>query len=357
MVQDPQRDLIRPILVVTIVGLLLALSIWILRPFLPALIWATMVAVATWPMMLAVQKRLWKKRWLALLVMTVAMLLVFVVPFALAIGTLVAHMDEITGWVKSFDVHALETPPSWVTKIPLVGTHVDSAWRDLASTAELGDKVTPYAGKLATWFLGQLGGFGALIVQFLLTIVITAILYAKGEAFADGILRCSRRIGGERAEAAVILTSKAIRGVALGVVVTALVQSVLGGIGLAVVGVPYVPILTAAMFLCGVAQIGSGPILFCAVIWVFYKGDTGWAIALLVWAVIVSTMDNFLRPMLIRKGADLPLLLIFVGVIGGLIAFGVVGIFVGPIVLAVTYTLISAWISEETNPAPARPRK
>ncbi|MFN0008033.1 MAG: AI-2E family transporter YdiK [Planctomycetota bacterium] len=351
MAQDSQRDLFRPILVVTILGLLLALSIWILKPFLPALIWATMVAVATWPMMLAVQARLWRRRWLAVLVMTIAMLLVFVVPFALAIGTLVTHMDDITGWVKSFDVHALETPPAWVGGIPLLGPHADSAWRELATTAELGDKVTPYAGKLATWFLGQLGSFGALVVQFLLTIVITAILYAKGEAFAEAILRCAHRIGGERGEASVLLASRAIRGVALGVVVTALVQSVLGGLGLAVVGVPYVPILTAAMFLFGVAQIGSGPILFCAVIWIFWKGDTGWGVALLVWTILVSTMDNFLRPMLIRKGADLPLLLIFVGVIGGLIAFGVVGIFVGPIVLAVTYTLISAWIAETPTPA------
>jgi len=357
MAQDPKRDLIRPILVVTILGLLLLLSVWILKPFLPALIWATMVAVATWPMMLAVQKRLWRRRWLAVLVMTIAMLLVFVIPFALAIGTLAANMDDITGWVKSFDVRALATPPGFVAGIPLVGPHIDSAWRDLASTAELGDKVTPYAGKLATWFLGQLGGFGALIVQILLTIVVTAVLYAKGEAFADAILRCAHRIGGERGEAAVVLASKAIRGVALGVVVTALVQSVLGGIGLAVVGVPYVPILTAAMFLLGVAQIGSGPVLFCAVIWVFWKGDTGWGIALLVWTVLVSTMDNFLRPMLIRKGADLPLLLIFVGVIGGLIAFGVVGIFVGPIVLAVTYTLISAWIDEAPESVSSKPSR
>src|SRR5262245_312339 len=176
MAQDPQRDLIRSILVVTILGILILLSVWILRPFLPALIWATMVAVATWPMMLAVQARLWRRRWLAVLVMTIAMLLVFIVPFALAIGTLVAHIDEITNWVKSFDVHALETPPAWVNGIPLVGPHLDSAWRDLATTAELGDKVTPYAGKLATWFLGQIGGFGALLVQFLLTVAVTAVL-------------------------------------------------------------------------------------------------------------------------------------------------------------------------------------
>lgn len=355
MSHEPQRDLIRSILVITILGLLVALSFWILKPFLPALIWATMVAVATWPMMLAVQARLGRRRWLAVLVMTVAMLLVFVIPFSLAIGTLVVHMDDITGWVKSIDVPALETPPGWVGRIPMVGAQLDSVWRDLASTADLGGKIAPYAGKLASWFLGQLGGFGAVLLQFLLTVGITALLYAKGETAAGGILRCARRIGGARAEGSVVLASQAIRGVALGVVVTALVQSVLGGIGLAIVGVPYAAVLTAVMFMLAVAQIGAGPVLACAVIWVFWKGDTGWGVALLVWTIIVSTMDNFLRPMLIRKGADLPLLLIFVGVIGGLIAFGLVGIFIGPIVLAVSYTLISAWIDEAPQTVPTKP--
>jgi len=352
MSQEPQRDLIRPILVIAILGLLLALSFWILKPFLPALIWATMIAVATWPMMLAVQARVGRRRWLAVLVMTLAMLLVFVVPFALAIGTLVTHMDQITGWVKAIDVHAFETPPAWVATIPMIGARLDSAWRDLASTADLGGKIAPYAAMLGSWLLAQLGGFGAVLVQFLMTVGITALLYAKGESVADGILRCARRIGGERGEGAVKLASQAIRGVALGVVVTAIVQSVLGGIGLAIVGIPYAAVLTAVMFMLAVAQIGAGPVLFAAVIWVFWKGDTGWGIALLVWALIVTAMDNVLRPMLIRKGADLPLLLIFVGVIGGLIAFGLVGIFIGPIVLAVSYTLIAAWIEDSPQVTP-----
>lgn len=346
MSREPQPDLFRPILVITILGLLIALSFWILKPFLPALIWATMVAVATWPMMLAVQARLWRRRWLAVLVMTVGMLLVFVIPFSLAIGTLVAHTDDITGWVKSVDVHALETPPDWVARIPVGGGQLDSAWRDIASTADLGGKVAPYAAALGTWFLGQLGGFGAVLLQFLLTVGITALLYAKGEIAARGVLRCARRIGGDRGEGAVVLASQAIRGVALGVVVTALAQSILGGIGLAIVGVPYAAVLTAVMFMLAVAQIGAGPVLACAVIWVFWKGDTGWGIALLVWTIIVTGMDNVLRPILIRKGADLPLILIFVGVIGGLISFGLVGLFIGPIVLAVSYTLIAAWIDE-----------
>jgi predicted PurR-regulated permease PerM len=123
----------------------------------------------------------------------------------------------------------------------------------------------------------------------------------------------------------------------------------MGGIGLAIVGVPYAAVLTAGMFVLAVAQIGAAPVLVCAVIWLFWKGDTGWAVGLLAWTVIVGSLDNVLRPILIRRGADLPVLLILVGVIGGLIAFGLVGIFIGPIVLAVLYTLIAAWVDEPTS--------
>lgn len=356
----PRSDPLRLLLGIAILGLLIALSFWVFKPFLPALIWATMVAVATWPMMLAVQARLWRRRWLAVLTMTLGMLLVFVIPLSLAIGTLVIHTEDITSWVRSFDAHALEQTPAFVAQLPMVGERLDAAWRELATSADLGGKLAPYAGEVAGWFLGQLGEFGAITFQFLLTLAITALLYAKGEIAAGGVLSFARRVGGARGEGAVVLAGQAIRGVALGVVVTALAQSVLGGLGLAVAGVPYAALLTAAMFLSAIAQIGAGPVLAGAVIWLFWTDATGWGVALLVWSLIVTAMDNVLRPILIRKGADLPLILIFVGVIGGLIAFGLVGIFIGPIVLAVSYTLVSAWIREEppelgaTTPAARR---
>ena len=141
-----------------------------------------------------------------------------------------------------------------------------------------------------------------------------------------------------------------IRGVALGVGVTAIVQTVLGGLGLAIAGVPFASLLSAVMLMLCIAQAGPGLILFPAVAWMFWMGDTGWAVFLLVWSLIVTSLDNFLRPMLIRKGADLPLLLIFAGVIGGMLGFGLVGIFIGPVVLAVTYTLFEAWIEDGLRP-------
>jgi len=188
-------------------------------------------------------------------------------------------------------------------------------------------------------------------MQFLLTVAIAAILFATGETVAEGVRRFGRRLAGVHGENSVILAGQAIRGVALGVVVTAFVQAALGGIGLAVAGVPFATILTAIMFLLCVAQIGPGLVLLVGVGWLYWNGDVGWATALLVWSIMVGTVDNFIRPVLIKKGADLPLLLILTGVIGGLIAFGMVGIFIGPMLLAVSYRLLEAWVCQE----PAEP--
>ena len=149
----------------------------------------------------------------------------------------------------------------------------------------------------------------------------------------------------------VVLAGGAIRGVAMGVVVTALLQTVLSGVGLAIAGVPFAGVLTAIIFALCIAQLGPILVLLGATAWTYYAVGPGWGTFLLVWSLVVGLMDNFVRPVLIRRGADLPLLLIFAGVIGGLVAFGIVGIFVGPVVLAVTYTLLDDWVASQ---APGR---
>ena len=145
---------------------------------------------------------------------------------------------------------------------------------------------------------------------------------------------------------AVRLAGQAIRSVALGVVVTAVAQSIVGGVGLAVAGVPFASMLTALIFVLCLIQIGPGLVMVPAVIWMYYSGDTLWATVLLAFTIVAATMDQFIRPILIRRGADLPMMLILAGVIGGLIAFGILGIFIGPTVLAVAYTLLNAWLAE-----------
>lgn len=349
------QDITRTVLAVLFIGGLIAGSLWILRPFLPAVIWATMIVVASWPVLLRIQEWLWGRRWLAVTVMTCILLLIFVVPFSLAIGTIVTNSDVIAGWAGALSTVKLSQPPGWLGTLPLVGNQAAQAWAELAASGQedLAKKIAPFAAGLVRWFVEQLGSFGMIAMQFLLTVFIAAILFATGETVTEGVLRFGRRLAGVHGENTVVLAGQAIRGVALGVVGTAFVQATLGGIGLAVAGVPFATILTAMMFLLCIAQIGPLLVLLFGVGWLYWAGFAGWAAALLVWSIMVGTVDNVIRPILIKKGADLPLFLILTGVIGGLIAFGLVGIFIGPMLLAVSYRLLEAWVCEElAEPAP-----
>ena len=231
----------------------------------------------------------------------------------------------------------------------MVGAKLAARWQQLAAAGpeELAARLAPYAQTLVLWFVGQVGSIGLLLVQFLLTVIIAAILYANGETAARGADRFARRLAGPQGENAVHLAAQAIRGVALGVVVTAILQSAArrdraGDRRRAVRDDSDRGDVHAVRS----RRSGPAPVLIPAVIWVYSTSGAVWGTGFLVWAIFCGTFDNFLRPMLIKRGADLPLLLIFTGVIGGLIAFGVIGLFIGPVVLAVAYTLLVDWVSE-----------
>jgi predicted PurR-regulated permease PerM len=349
------RDITRITLAVLFIGVLMAASFWIMRPFLLALIWATTIVVATWPIMLRLQSWLGGKRSLAVAGMTLALLLVFIVPFTLAILTIVDHADQIVGWAKSLATYSLPPPPGWVGKLPLGGSKLNETWQDIAAAGPGGlrGRLVPYAGVIVKWFVEQAGTLGTMFIQFLLTVIIAAVLFSGGETAARGVRRFACRLAGQHGEDAAVLAAKTIRGVALGIVLTALIQSLLAGSGFAVAGVPAAVLLAAVIFIFALAQLPPFLVMAPAVIWLYWKGDPVWGTVLLVWTIVVNMMDNVLRPLLIRKGVDLPLLMIFTGVIGGLIAFGIVGLFIGPVVLAVVYRLIEAWVAGgEGEPAP-----
>ena len=343
-------DLARTTLQLLGLGTLIASSVWIVQPFLPALTWATTIVVATWPLLLAVQAGLGGRRAPAVAVMTVVLLLILVVPLYFGIAAIVENADRVAEWSKSLATVAVPQPPAWVEAIPVVGTRLAARWQQVAAARpeDVAARVAPYAQQLVVWFVSAVGGVGLLLVEFLLTVLIAAILYANGETAAHAANRFARRLVGPQGENALQLAAQAIRGVALGVVVTAIVQSALAGIGVAIVGVPFATLLTAVMFMLCIAQVGPGLVLIPAVIWVYSTNGAVWGTGFLVWAILCGTIDNVLRPLLIKRGADLPLLLIFTGVIGGLIAFGVIGLFLGPVVLAVAYTLLVDWVSEST---------
>jgi predicted PurR-regulated permease PerM len=348
----PAWDVTRVLLAVVAIGGLMAATFWVLRPFLPALIWAAMIVIATWPVMRTVQARLWGRRGLAVAVMTAAMVVIVVAPIAVSVLVVAEHAEDAVGWSKSLVASAIAGPPAWLSDVPLVGTRLAAEWQALAAERpeDLVARVSPYLTGIGRWTVRQAGGLGLLLVQLALIVVLSALLYSRGDAVAAGVRAFARRLAGASGDEVVVLSAQAIRAVALGIVVTALVQSGIGGIGLAITGVPYAALLSAVMFLLAVAQVGTGPVLFGAVIWLYWKDATLWAIVLLVWSLVTVSLDNVLRPMLIKRGADLPLILIFAGVLGGLFAFGIIGLFVGPVVLAVTYTLLVAWVAQGDRP-------
>jgi predicted PurR-regulated permease PerM len=348
------QDLTRTVLAVLFLGGLVGASLWLLAPFIPATIWAMTLVIATWPMMRKVQAAFWNSRGIAVTVMTLAFLLIFVAPFWFAVGTIVSNVEPISRAAHAVAEFRVPATPPWIATLPLIGPSASQAWDGIAASGinDLAPLATPYAGRATEYFVGAAGSLGSLFLQFLLTVVIAAIMYARGEGAADSVMRFGHRLAGDRGAQAVRLVGQAIRSVALGVVVTALAQTAVGGIGLLIAGVPFAAVLTALMLLMCIAQLGPAPVLIPAIAWMYYSGQTAWASVLVVFALFAILLDNVLRPILIRRGADLPLLLILVGVIGGLMSFGLVGIFLGPAVLAVTYTLLQAWIAEDADSGP-----
>ena len=347
---DRHADVTHTTLSVVFLVVLILGTFWILRPFLTAILWATIISVAGWPALLRLQALVGGRRKLAVAIATILILLTVVVPVELSLETIVRNARNITEEIKSIESITLPAPPPALEHIPL-GGRLASKWSWFAGLGPdaRAAVLTPYTQKALQWFVAKAGSVGMMLLQFLLTTIITAIMLAKGESTRDGILLFANRLAGRRGRDAAVLAGKTIRGVVLGVVGTALIQTAMGGIGMWMTGVPAAALLTAVMFFLCLAQLGPIFVLAPAVGWLYWSGHSGMGTTLLVIAIITLASDNVIRPLLIKRGADLPLLLIFAGVIGGLIAFGIVGIFIGPVLLAVVYTLLTAWVTADPD--------
>jgi predicted PurR-regulated permease PerM len=353
--QHPSRDVTRITLGVLGIGLLLGGCLWVMRPFLSATLWATMIVVSTWPLLLRLQARFGGRRAPAVAVMAAILLLVLLVPLGAAVSTIVDQSDRIVELSHELSSPRMPQPPGWIPRIPVVGDKLNDRWLELAALDPdaLTARVTPYLRTGLSWFAAQAGSFGLLLLNFLLTVVIAAVLYAQGEGAALQLRRFFRRLAGDRGDHIVTLSGKSIRAVALGIVGTAAVQSVLAGIGLFSVGIPFAAILTAIVFILCIAQLGPALAVLPGVIWLYATGNPGRGTVLVVILVVTMVIDNVLRPLLIKRGGDLSLLLIFPGVVGGLLWLGIIGLFVGPVILAVTSTLLDSWISSGLDAPPA----
>jgi len=346
MAMRPRSEVARSFFLIVVLSALLAGSLYILRPFLPGLIWAGTIVVATWPLLLWLQGRVGNRRWLAVLILMACLVVVMVLPLYLTIDTFAERSDEIVGAIRKLPTYTLFPPPSWVHDVPLVGPRATAEWQRLSDVGPGGllARVEPYLTMAARWALGHAAVLGAFGIHMVVTLVLSGILYVRGEAAARFISDGAVRLAGPAGEVAVILAGQAIRAVAMGIVLTAAAQTALGGLGLWAADVPVAGILTAVMLLLCIAQIGPLLPMLAGVIFLYRADANVAATLLLLWAIVVGTMDNVMRPWLISRGVRIPLLLILSGVIGGMLAFGLVGLFIGPVVLAVTQAMLRAWV-------------
>lgn len=334
------------------VGLLLALVVWcflLLRPFIEPLVWGTIIAIAVHPGYETLTARLGGRRALAAVLVTLVGLLVLSGPLSVLTMSLI---DTITSMTARMGVDvAIPPPPPELQQIPVVGEPIAQLWT-LASVnlgaalAQIGPQLRVVAG----WLLALVADAGFSLIKFVVAIIIAGVLLAHSRRASTVAHAFADRLVGKRGTQFADLAEQTIRNVTRGLLGTALVQSMLAGIGLLLAGVPGAAFLALIVFLFCVVQIGPVLVMLPAVVWAFFNTDTTTFVLLLIWAIFVGTIDNFLRPYLMSRGGSVPLLIILIGVIGGLLTHGLIGLFIGPIVLALGYELLRAWVLGPERP-------
>jgi predicted PurR-regulated permease PerM len=327
-------------------GLLALLIYWsfiLLEPFIPILAWSVVLAVALYPIYGWVSEHLGHRPRIAAAVMTLALLAVFLGPATwLGLG-LVDGLRSISDQLTSGDL-TIPAPPDGVRDWPLVGTTLHEFWKTASDNLQAAlRQLAPYLKPLAGPILAIAGSAGTGTIKFLVAVVIAGFLFPSGPELVASIRTMLTRIVPQRSADFLALAGATIRTVAQGVIGIAVLQALLAGIVLKIAGVPHANVLAFAVLVLGIIQIGSTPIFIPVIIWVWSVKDVGASVVITILLVLVGLADNALKPLLMGRGMSTPVLVIFIGVLGGTLAHGLLGLFVGPIVLAVAWELLTAW--------------
>lgn len=318
--------------------------LYVLKPFLAAILFAAAVVISSWPLYLKLRQRIHGRRTIAALTMTLSLTLLVIIPLALVAYNLADNAAAAFDELRAVSTGELQ-PPSWVREFPLVGEQVDAYLRRLMASRDEMMELAQRMLEPARHYLVA-GGImlGTGVVQMSLAAFVSFFFYRDGETLKTIIGAAMRRIMNDEADSVADIVSHTVRGVMYGLLGTALAQGLVAALGFAIAGVPAVLLLSVLVFVSSLIPVGPPIIWGGAAIWLFSEGRTGWGVFMLVWGFfVISGVDNVVRPMLISRGSSLPFLLTLLGVLGGVIAFGFVGLFIGPTLLAVGYSLMSGW--------------
>jgi len=331
------------------IALLAILAAWcfdIVRPFIVPGLWGAIIAIGLYPAYQLLVNALGGRSVLAATLMSVLTLAVLLVPVVLLSDSVVGGAEEL---LHGFEDGSLDVPPppAWVSGVPLVGAYAHGLWDDASTNMEDAlRQITPQIKVALRWLGGLAAGAGIGILQFVFAIAIAGVLLAHEEGARRAARTVANRLAGARGVEFAGLAAATVRSVTRGILGVALIQSILAGLGWLAAGVPAAGLWALLALLMSTIQVGIFPIALPILIYVFTTADTTTFIALLVWTLLVGSIDNILKPILLGRGVEVPMTVIFVGAIGGFLSSGIIGLFVGSVVLVLGYKVFSAWLDE-----------
>ncbi len=329
----------------------------VLRPFLSALLWSLILSFSTWPIYSWCERVLEGRKTVAALLMTLLVAAILLMPLIILGSSLADNVAQATGIVRVILSEGPPEPPRWIADIPIAGPYAYEYWRSLAhNSAKLAGDLGTYVVPAGQWILKMAAGLGEGTLQLALSVLISFFFYRDGIHGAKRLSAMAERLGGERALQLLAVAGATIKGVVYGIIGTTIVQAILAGIGFWLSGVPGALLLGFLTFFLALLPMGPPLAWIPAAIWLFYADRIGWAIFLALWGLlVVSSADNFIKPYFISRGSDLPFILVFLGVLGGAVAFGLLGVFLGPTLLAVGYNIFRDWTAANVSSTPSSP--
>jgi predicted PurR-regulated permease PerM len=338
--------------------LLLIGCMLVLRPFVSAMLWAIILCFTTWPLYRRLLNLMGNRRTLAALVMSLALTLILLLPFFIIGYSLADNVKDLVQATNNWIATGLKEPPPWVEKLPVVGSAAGDYWRTLASdSAKRLQEAKRWLEPLSSLALKIGLALGSGVLELALSIFTAFFLFRDGVAAAEWLNTGMERLGGSRARHLLEVAGNTVRGVVYGILGTAMAQALMAGVGFFIAGVPGAALLALLTFFLSVLPVGPPLIWIPATFWLFHIHRPGWAVFMLIWGIGVSSIDNILKPWLISQGNKMPFLLIFFGVLGGALAFGFIGVFLGPTLLAVGYRVVVEWITITPKPLAINPEQ
>ncbi len=351
MARIDQLQITRLVGVAVLIALLVATAL-VLRPFIAAGLLAAVFAMSTWPQFRRLRARL-RSATLAAVIMTTITLVVVVLPLGATIERIAGYVPPIFEQVKAWFTHGLPPAPDWLHRLPWFGDALAAQWQRLAADPgalqALGLRVLEATGE-PLLSGGRLVGEG--LLQLVLATFLAFFMWRDGDALVQHLARGLRRLHGPLARDVMELVYSTVRAVIVGFIGTGLAQGVVAGIGFAIAGVPAPVLLGSITAVVSILPSGTVPMWVGASLWLLIDGEPGWALFMALWGLLfVSSIDNVLRPMIVSRGTSLTFLPVFLGMIGGAFAYGFVGLFIGPTLLAVTFRLWQHWSGDVPDSA------